>query len=107
MSKCYSVARGIQRRYSQIHFSENYDGSVLLKPRLRDFRNATVNFFLLSSAVFMGYNALWYKLEYEQVQKQVEAESVRLEVEMQRALEAAKKELPAQKGWLSSLAFWR
>lgn len=106
MARFNNLIRLSHRRYSQIHFSENFDGSGLQKPRLRDFRNAMVNFFLLSSAVFMGYNALWYKLEYEHVQKQVEAESVRLETEMQEAIEAAKKELP-QTSWLSSLAFWR
>lgn len=92
------------RHYSMIHFAENLEGTQ--KPRLRDFCNAMGNFFLLSSAVFMTYNAIWYRLEYKHVQQEVEADSLRLEAELQRALEAAKKEMP-EKGWLSKFAFWK
>lgn len=102
-----NTVRLSRRSYSKIHFSENFDGAELQKPRLRDFRYAIGNFFLLSSSVFMAYNAMWYKLEYEHVQKEVEAKSLRLEAEMQLALELAKQELPLNRSWLSKLAFWK
>lgn len=94
------------RRLSNVHFSENFDGSVPQKPLLKNFRTAFINFFLLLSAVFMVCNTVWYRLEYDHVKKDLEAESSRLEAQLESAMANAKDDLE-KKSFLSKLMFWK
>lgn len=103
-----AVSRIWKKQYSNVHFSENFDHSIAQKPQLKNFKTAFINFFLLSSTVFMVYNTVWHRLEYEHVKRDLEAKSLLLEAEMELVMDAAKEELNASKrGFLSRLVFWK
>ncbi|QFZ28639.1 putative small nuclear ribonucleoprotein [Clavispora lusitaniae] len=103
----YRVSRRSGRNYS-VKFSENFDGHVqATKPRLADFRYPLFHTFLLASSVYMGLNALWYSLEYEQVENSLIKQANKLEDELQRTLEEVKSQhIKSADKWYSKLKFW-
>lgn len=106
MLRAVRLLSNTPKRLSNVHFSENFDGSIPQKPQLRNFRTAFINFFLLSSSVFMIFNTVWYRLEYEHVKKDLEAESLRLEAQLEQAMATARDE-KEKKSFLSKLMFWK
>lgn len=88
-------------------FSQNFDGSSPepKKPSLKDFRYPLFHTFLLASTTFMGLNTLWYSLEYEQMEAQLQEKSKVLEAEMQTALDSVRDEIK-KPSW-SWFSFWR
>lgn len=94
-------------RFSSVRFSPDFDQPQQKPPTLRDFRYPLFHTFLMASSAFMALNALWYALEYEEVEKQLVAESASLESALQLALDDAANDLTKRRSWASRLWFWR
>ncbi|RLV92235.1 hypothetical protein JA1_003296 [Spathaspora sp. JA1] len=63
------------------------------KPRLSQFTTAMAHTFLFAGIAYMGLQAIWLHLEYEQIEDQLISKSKLLEEKIQSIVDAKKEEL--------------
>lgn len=91
------------RRYSRTKFPE--DGLVHDKVKLSQFKFPLYNTFLVASSVYIFLNTIWFKLEHDEREKQLEIKSKQIEDEIQQLVN--KKLVELKEIVLENKSWWK